>query len=67
MTLLDAVLFLPLIGFLLLLLIPKSHPGVSRMAALVISLGIFVISLGLVSGLAPDGYSFVHDSGWISS
>jgi len=45
MTLLDAVLFLPLIGFLLLLLIPKSNPGLSRMAALVISLVIFVISL----------------------
>ena len=34
MTLLDAVLFLPLIGFLLLLLIPKSNPALSRMAAL---------------------------------
>ncbi len=67
MTLLDAVLFLPLIGFFLLLLIPKSNPGLSRMAALVISLLIFVISLGLVSGLSPDGYSFVHDSEWISS
>ena len=67
MTLLDAVLFLPLIGFLLLLLIPKSNPGLSRMAALIISLLIFVISLGLVSGLVPDGYSFVHDSEWISS
>ena len=67
MTLLDAVLFLPLIGFLLLLLIPKSNPGFSRMAALVISLGIFVISLGLASGLSPDGYAFVHDSEWISS
>jgi len=67
MTLLDAVLFLPLIGFLLLLLIPKSNPGLSRMAALVISLFIFVISLGLVSGVVPDGYAFVHDSEWISS
>ncbi len=67
MTLLDAVLFLPLIGFFLLLLIPKSNPGLSRMAALVISLLIFVISLGLISGLSPDGYAFVHDSEWISS
>ena len=70
MTLLDAVLFLPLIGFLLLLLIPKSNPGLSRMAALVISLVIFVISLGLAgvfSGIAPSGFAFVHDSEWISS
>ena len=54
MTLLDAVLFLPLIGFLLLLLIPKSNPGLSRMAALVISLVIFVLSLGLASGLVAQ-------------
>jgi len=69
MTILDAVLFLPLIGFLLLLLIPKSNPGLSRMAALVISLVIFVISLGLSSfgSSAPDGFAFVHDSTWISS
>jgi NADH-quinone oxidoreductase subunit M len=70
MNLLDAVLFLPLIGFLLLLLIPKSNPALSRMAALVISLSIFVISLGLAgafSGSAPDGFAFVHDSEWISS
>ena len=50
MTLLDIVLFLPLIGFLLLLLIPKSNPSLSRMAALVISLVIFVVSLGLLIG-----------------
>src|ERR1700734_3821068 len=70
MTFLDAVLFLPLIGFLLLLLIPKSNPNLSRMAALVISLLIFVISLGLTSGFsgsAPEGFTFVHDSPWISS
>ncbi len=70
MTLLDAVLFLPLIGFLLLLLIPKNNPGLSRMAALIISLVIFVISLGLAgafSGSAPEGFTFVHDSEWISS
>ncbi len=70
MNLLDAVLFLPLVGFLLLLLIPKSNPNLSRMAALVISLVIFAISLGLAgtfSGSAPEGFAFVHDSEWISS
>jgi len=70
MTLLDAVLFLPLVGFVLLLLIPKSNPGLSRMAALVISLVVFVLSLGLAgafSGPAPDGFAFAHDSEWISS
>jgi NADH-quinone oxidoreductase subunit M len=46
MNLLDIVLFLPLIGFLALLLAPK---GVSRNGALVISLVIFAVSLGLVA------------------
>jgi len=46
MTLLDIVLFLPLIGFLALLLAPK---GVSRNGALIISLVIFAVSLGLVA------------------
>ena len=57
MTLLDAVLFLPLIGFLLLLLIPGKQSQLSRMAALVISLVIFVISLGLIGGITPRRFT----------
>ena len=45
MTLLDVVLFLPLVGFLLLLVLPKES---SRMAAIVLSLVVFVVSLGLL-------------------
>jgi NADH-quinone oxidoreductase subunit M len=70
MTLLDFVLFLPLIGFLLLLAVPKTNPGLSRMAALVISLVVFLVSLALIgalSGPAPEGYAFAHDSEWITS
>ena len=37
MTLLDIVLFLPLAGFLILTVVPKDKPGVSRMIALVLS------------------------------
>jgi NADH-quinone oxidoreductase subunit M len=69
-TFLDIVLFLPLIGFLLMLAIPKSNPGLSRMAALVISCVVFLVSLGLIgalSGPAPEGYAFAHDSEWITS
>ncbi len=64
MTLLDAVLFLPLLGFIALLIAPAS---VSRMAALAISLGIFVVSLGLIGTVtdAPGVYSFVSNSQWI--
>jgi NADH-quinone oxidoreductase subunit M len=70
MTFLDIVLFLPLIGFLLLLTIPKSNPDLSRMAALVISCVVFLVSLGLIGALAgpaPEGYAFAHDSDWITS
>ena len=65
MTLLDAVLFLPLLGFIALLIVPAS---VSRMGALVISLVIFIASLGLIGTVtdAAGGYSFVANSQWIS-
>jgi NADH-quinone oxidoreductase subunit M len=65
MTLLDAVIFLPLLGFFALLLAPA---GVSRLGALVISLLIFVVSLGLIGTAAgaADGYTFVHNTGWIN-
>ncbi len=65
MTLLDAVIFLPLLGFLALMFVPAA---VSRMGALVISLFIFVISLGLIGTVtsASGGYSFVHSVPWIT-
>ncbi len=64
MTLLDAVLFLPLLGFLALLIVPSAS---SRVWALAISLVIFVVSLGLIGTAtgAPGGYTFVNDSAWI--
>jgi NADH-quinone oxidoreductase subunit M len=68
MTLLDIVLHLPLIGFLILLAVPKSNPQASRMGALIISLVIFVLSLGLIGGVGlGDGFSYLHDGVWISS
>jgi NADH-quinone oxidoreductase subunit M len=69
-TFLDIVLFLPLVGFLLMLAIPKGNPSLSRMAALVISCVVFLVSIGLIgalSGPAPEGYAFAHDSEWITS
>jgi NADH-quinone oxidoreductase subunit M len=66
MTLLDAVVFLPLIGFLLLMFAPKT---VSRNGALILSLLVFVVSLGLlgpyVSG-NPTGYAFSTNVPWIN-
>src|SRR5579885_928193 len=67
MTLLDAVLFLPLIGFAALLLIPKQS---SRGAALILSLLVFIVSLGLIGPYwfaNPSGYVFTTDAVWINS
>jgi len=69
MSMLDVVLFLPLIGFLLLLLVPKSNPGASRMGALIISLIVFVASLTLLGPYwfaAPTGYQFQTNVPWIN-
>jgi NADH-quinone oxidoreductase subunit M len=65
MTLLDAVLFLPLIGFLALLFLPQ---GTSRNGALAISLIVFLISLGLIGPYwfaVPSGYAFSTSAAWI--
>ena len=70
MTLLDIVLLLPLAGFLVMLFAPKDNPNASRWAALLISLVVFVVSLGLLGpymSASPTGYSFTTDVSWISS
>jgi NADH-quinone oxidoreductase subunit M len=66
MTLLDVVLFLPLVGFLLLLILPKES---SRMAAMLISSAVFIVSLGLLIPYwfqYPSGHTFSTDIQWIS-
>jgi NADH-quinone oxidoreductase subunit M len=66
--LLDLVLFLPLIGFLAILILPKES---SRMTAMLLSSAIFVISLGLLSpfvgDVLPTGYQFVSNISWIQT
>jgi NADH-quinone oxidoreductase subunit M len=67
MTLLDLVLFLPLAGFLAMLVIPK---GSSRSAALIISLVVFLASLALIGPYwfaTPSGFTFTTNISWISS
>jgi NADH-quinone oxidoreductase subunit M len=61
------LLHAPLLGFLVLLFVPKTS---ARMVALVISLVIFGMSLGLLGpfmgGATPSGLAFEHNSVWIS-
>ncbi len=66
---LAVVVFLPLIGFLLTMLIPKSQTQAIRMFTLLVSLGIFAASLGLIAPVLEHPSQFVlqMDSQWISS
>jgi NADH-quinone oxidoreductase subunit M len=69
MSTLDLVLFLPLFGFLLLLLTPKENPFVLRWTALAISVVVFTVSLGLLAPYwfaYPTGYQFEHYAAWIN-
>ncbi len=70
MNILDVVIFLPLLGFLLLLLVPKSRPDLSRMVALGVSVVTFLISAALVQPYwfkSPQGLQFEQNIQWISN
>jgi NADH-quinone oxidoreductase subunit M len=67
MTLLDIVLFLPAIGFILGLLLPRGNNELIRRYTLAFSLVVFIVSLGLVGPVLanPAAMSFVTDTVWI--
>ena len=69
MTLLDAVLFLPLAAFFVLLLLPRDREESIRRIALVFSLAVFGASLALLPGFVRSnaGFQFVTDLPWIST
>jgi NADH-quinone oxidoreductase subunit M len=69
-TLLDIVLFLPLGGFLALVLVPKDKPQVTRVLSLAIGVLTFLLSLGLIQPYwfaSPQGFQFVTDVPWIGT
>jgi len=69
MNLLDIVLAIPLVGFLALLLVPRSADKAIRMGSLGFSLVAFVTSLGLAFGFQKTfaGDQFVTDLVWVVS
>jgi NADH-quinone oxidoreductase subunit M len=70
MTLLDAVIFLPLVAFLIILALPKGNENAIRMFSLIASLAIFVVSLGLIGSVwsaAPGKFAFENNQPWIST
>jgi NADH-quinone oxidoreductase subunit M len=69
MNLLDFVLAVPLVGFIVLLLLPRQSSQAIRATALVFSLVAFAASLGLAFGYHTDNAAqqFVTDVTWIVS
>jgi NADH-quinone oxidoreductase subunit M len=70
MTLLDVVIFLPLIAFLIILVLPKDSKDAIRTFSLVASTAIFLISLGLIGPFwfnSPGKFVFETDIPWIDS
>ncbi len=55
MNLLDIVLLLPAAGFVAMLLMPRANAQATRVAALVISLAVFALSLGLIAPVLERG------------
>ncbi len=70
MTLLDAVIFLPLIAFLIGLVLPKDNPNLIRRFSLVASTAIFIVSLGLIGPYwfqSPGKFILETNVPWIES
>ena len=70
MTLLDAVIFLPLIAFLISLALPKDNPDLIRRFSLVASSAIFIVSLGLIGSYwfqNPGKFVVETNVPWIDS
>ena len=69
MNLLDMVILLPLVGFLVTLLLPRSNPSLVRSFTVAMALITFLVSLGLVAGFNSDtpGLQFDHNVIWIEN
>jgi len=69
MILLNLVLWLPFAGFAALLLAPRAREEAIRRVALGVSLGVFILSLGLLAGFDRNTAAFqlATDLPWIAS
>jgi NADH-quinone oxidoreductase subunit M len=70
MTLLNIVIFSPLVAFLIILCLPKGSEEGIRRFSLIASLAIFVLSLGLIAPYwfnNPGKFVFETDQVWITS
>jgi NADH-quinone oxidoreductase subunit M len=70
MTLLDAVIFLPLLAFLIVMALPRENHNAIRMFSLIASIAIFVVSLGLIGSVwsgAPGRFAFENNHAWVQT
>ena len=70
MTLLTAVIFLPLLAFLIILALPKENHNAIRMFSLIASIAVFLVSLGLIAPVwsaAPGKFAFETNQSWIQT
>ena len=69
MSLLDILIHLPILGFIVLLLIPRAQEQLIRIVALIFSLVAFLLTLGLAAGYrtGQGGLQFVTDHIWIAN
>lgn len=70
MTLLSAVIFLPLVAFLIIMALPRENHGMIRMFSLVASIAIFLISLGLIAPVwsaSAGKFAWETNEPWIQS
>src|SRR5215471_12068866 len=65
--LLSAVVFLPVLGALLLLLVPKSNPEAAKWLAFVVSLVVFAVSIPLWTrfDVGNAGFQFQEHAEWV--
>jgi len=65
---LSVITFLPIVGVLLLLFIPKESNGVLRSVALVTTLATFLVTLPIITGFQTNAeYQFVENVPWIAA
>ena len=70
MTLLDVIIYLPLLAFLIILALPKDNPKVIRVFSLIASLVIFLLSLGLIAPVwtsAAGKFALERNDTWIQT
>ena len=64
---LTATVFLPVVGALIIALLPRERAELPRLAALLTTLATFALSIVLLAGFDPDGgYQFVNRADWLT-